>query len=87
MQGSKADFDTASDQNEHDDLRPKSPEELVDLFGIRTALLVLCIALFIAAMWFASSPSFGKCSALEHLTERNACYDRLRNELLKPPAK
>jgi hypothetical protein len=33
------------------------------------------------------SPSFQKCSALETLARRNACYGELRNELLKPPAK
>jgi hypothetical protein len=31
--------------------------------------------------------SFQKCSALENVTQRNTCYDELRNELLKPPAK
>ena len=43
--------------------------------------------LFIAAIWVTSRPSFEKCSALENVTERNACYDGLRKELLKPPAK
>jgi hypothetical protein len=42
---------------------------------------------FIAAIWFVRSPSFEKCSALENATDRNACFDRLRKELLKPPAK
>ena len=60
---------------------------MADRFGVRTALLVLCITLFIAAIWVTSRPSFEKCSALENVTERNACYDGLRKELLKPPAK
>jgi hypothetical protein len=60
---------------------------LADRFGVRTALLVLCIALFIAATWVTSRPSFEKCGGLENVTERNACYDALRKELLKPPAK
>jgi hypothetical protein len=34
-----------------------------------------------------SHPSFEKCLALENATERYACYDNLRAELLKPPAK
>ena len=66
---------------------PETPEERVDRFGIRTAFLVLIRALFVAAVWFANKPSFGKCSALENATERNACYERLRNDLSKPPAK
>jgi len=67
--------------------RPKSPEEFADQLGIRSALVVLCIAFLIAAMWFVSSPSFEKCSAVDNVTDRNACYDGLRMELLKPPAK
>ena len=50
-------------------------------------LLVLRVALFLAANWVKVTASFQKCSALEHVTQRNACYDELRNELLKPPAK
>jgi hypothetical protein len=88
MQDSKWSFDmTVQDDDEDDVLRPKSAEELVDQFGIRTALLVLCIASFIAAMWAVNRPSFEKCSAVEDITERNACYDGLRKDLMKPPAK
>ena len=87
MQRSEWDFDNTADHDANDAPEPKSPEALVDQFGIRTALLVLCIAAFIAAIWLASSPSFEKCSALENVTERNACYDGLRNDLSKPPAK
>ena len=87
VQGSEWNFDNTADHDENDAPEPKSPEALVDQFGIRTALLMLCIASFIAAMWLASRPSFEKCSALENVTERNACYDGLRNDLLKPPAK
>jgi hypothetical protein len=81
------DFDTTMDNDARDALRPKSPEELADQFGIRFALIVLCMAFFIAAIWFVSSPSFEKCSAVENVTGRNACYEELRRELLKPPAK
>ena len=84
---SEYDFEKAVEESENDAAWSKSPEGLVDRFGIRTALLVLCIALFIAAMWLVSSPSFEKCSGLENVTERDACYDGLRKELLKPPAK
>jgi hypothetical protein len=75
------------DENEQNVAWPKSPEERADQFGIRTALLVLCIAFFIAAMWLVSRPSFEKCSALENVAERDACFDKLRNDLSKPPAK
>jgi hypothetical protein len=47
---------------------PGTPEERIDRFGIRTALLVLVIALFVAAIWFANRPTFQKCSALENMT-------------------
>ena len=81
------DFQNAVQENEDDADRREPPEALVDRFGIRTALFVLCVALFIAAIWLVSGPSFGKCSALENVTERNACFETLRNDLLKPPAK
>ena len=87
MPGSQWDFDTTTDNDARDVLRPKSPKELADQFGIRSALLVLCITSFVAAIWFVSRPSFEKCSAVENVTDRNACYDGLRKELLKPPAK
>jgi hypothetical protein len=87
MQGSKWDFDTTTDDDSQHALWPKSREEFADQFGFRSALLVFCIALFIAAIWFASNPNFEKCSAVENITDRSACYEGLRQELLKPPAK
>ena len=36
---------------------------------------------------YQSADVSGKCSVLESATERNACYDELRNELSRPPAK
>jgi len=81
------DFESPTDSDEHDVALPKSPEKRVDQYGVRTALFVLAVAFFIAAMWIISSPSFEKCSALENVAERNACFDTLRNDLLKPPAK
>ena len=87
MQRSEWDFENRIDDDELDAALSGSPEVLGDRFGVRTALLVLCIALFIAAIWLTSRPSFEKCSGLENVTERNACYDGLRKEILKPPAK
>lgn len=48
---------------------------------------MLGLAFFIAAVWLVRGPSFEKCSGLENVTERNACFDTLRNDLLKPLAK
>jgi hypothetical protein len=84
---SEYDFENAAQEKEDSAAWQESPEDLIDRFGIRTALLVLCVALFIAAIWVVSRPSFEKCSALENATERNACFETLRNDLLKPPAK
>jgi len=81
------DFDTTIDQDAREVSRPKSPEDLADQFGITSALVLLCIGFLIAAIWFVSSPSFEKCSAVQNVTDRNACYEKLRKELLKPPAK
>jgi len=87
MQRSEWDFHSTVDESDEEVAWPKSPEEFMDRFGVRTALLVLCIACFIAAIWLVSGPSFEKCSALENVVDRNACFDTLRNDSLKPPAK
>ena len=74
-------------ENDQDSVAwPGSPEERVDHLGVRTALVVLCAAFFIAAMWLVTRPSC-KCSALDNTAERAACFDTLRRDLLKPPAK
>jgi len=85
MRHSEWDFPTVDESDER--TFAKSCEDRVEQFGVRTALLALGVALFIAAMWFVSRPSFEKCSALENVTERNACFDTVRNDSLKPPAK
>jgi hypothetical protein len=53
MQRSEWDFDNTADHDETDAPEPKSPDALVDQFGIRSALLMLCILSFITAMWLA----------------------------------
>jgi hypothetical protein len=84
MQASDWDhLETTSEQDE----QPKGPEDDVDRLGVRISLLVLCVALFLAANWVIRTAGFQKCSALENVTQRNTCYDELRKELLKPPAK
>jgi hypothetical protein len=85
MQRWESDFSGGVD--EPDVPSPPSSEERVDRFGLLTAAFVLCTAVFIAAIWFLSQPSFEKCSALENVQERNACYDMLRSDLSKPPVK
>jgi hypothetical protein len=87
MQPSELDFESRLEEDKDDVARPKSPEERLDQFGIRTALVLLCIAFFMAAMWLVSEPSFQKCIAVQNVTERDACFDSLRNEFLKPPTR
>jgi len=87
MQTSKRDFDTTTNDEADDVSLPRSPEDFADQFWVRAALLGLCIASVIAAIWFVRTPSFEKCSAIEAVADRNACYDQLRQDLLKPPAK
>jgi hypothetical protein len=73
--------------DEYDVIKSENPEDSADRFGINLSLLILCVALLIAGLWMISRPSFEKCSALSDVTQRNACYSELRNELMKPPAK
>jgi hypothetical protein len=80
-------LETISNNDEYDLAEPKSPDELVDRVGIRASLLILGLGLLIAAVWMVRSPSFEKCVVLKNATERSACYDNLRTEILKPPAK
>jgi hypothetical protein len=65
----------------------KNPEDLADHFGINLSLLILGVAFLIAAIGMFTSPSFEKCSSLDNVTQRIACYGELRNNLMKPPAK
>jgi hypothetical protein len=93
MQASNWGFDPASTEDDENDVTQREsledlpPEDLVNRFGTRMSLLVLCVGLLIAAVWFVSRPNFERCSALENVAERDVCYGALRNELLKPPAK
>jgi hypothetical protein len=85
MQNSEWDLDSTAGEDET--VLPETLEERLDRFGVRTALLVICIACFIAAIWIVNTPSFEKCNAVDNVSERHACLDTLRNDLLKPPAK
>jgi hypothetical protein len=86
MRHSEFDFQGPIGDEEPKVAWPGTPEERVDRYGIMTAFFVLCVAFFIAALWMHRS-SFQKCTALENVTERYACYEKLREDLSKPPAK
>ncbi len=85
MQRWESDFSGGVD--EPDVPLPDSPEARLDRFGLLAGVFVLCVGFFFAAIWFLNQPSFEKCSTLENAGERNACYDMLRSDLSKPPAK
>jgi hypothetical protein len=89
METSQWDYlDTALEDDDETDITwPKTPADFVDQLGFKVAVSVLCVALFLAALWVLRSPSLQKCSAIEDAAQRNACYSELGNELLKPPAK
>jgi hypothetical protein len=88
METSEWDYlDTALKDDDETDFACKTPADFVDQLGFKVAVSVLCVALFLAALWVLSGPSFQKCSAIEDAAQRNACYSELRNELLKPPTK
>jgi hypothetical protein len=50
MRHSESDIQNPTDDGEPEVAWPGTPEERVDRYGIRTALLALVIALFVAAM-------------------------------------
>jgi hypothetical protein len=52
MQRSEWNFQTTLDENDEQNVA------WMDQFGVRTALVVLCIGFFIAAIWLVSRPSF-----------------------------
>ena len=86
MQSSERNLDSTSTD---DDAQPRlnSRDEAADRRAVGVSLLVLCFALLLATLWEVERPSFARCSALDNATERHACYDQLRSERLKPPAK
>jgi hypothetical protein len=66
---------------------PKTPEDVIDRVGTRLAMLVLCVACLIAALWVLSTPSFEKCTVLTSASERYVCYEALREVLSRPPTR
>jgi hypothetical protein len=85
MESSERNLDSTSADDEQQ--RLNSREDAADRCAVGVSLLVLCFALVLATLWEVERPSFARCSALDNATERHACYDQLRSERLKPPAK
>jgi hypothetical protein len=68
---------------EADDPRiPEASEDVIDRVGIRLAMLVLCIAGFIAALWVLSTPSCEKYTVLTSASD--APNNGHVNEAAKP---
>jgi hypothetical protein len=62
-------------------------EDDKDRFGTAISLVTLFIGLCLMTIWLLFWPSFENCSALTGTAARYACYDKIRDELSKPPAK
>jgi hypothetical protein len=65
----------------------ESREAKWDRIGTGVSLAVLIAALVIIVISLISAPSFEKCGAMASKSERIVCYEQLRDELLKSPAK
>jgi hypothetical protein len=65
----------------------ESREAKWDRIGTAVSVTVLFAALVITGIWLISTPSIENCSVLASKSERIACYERLRDELFKSPAK
>jgi hypothetical protein len=87
MHASKADSDSPTEDNESGVLLADSPSAKADRYGIGLSLSVLGVALVLMVIWFISEPSFAKCSVLATEPDRMSCYQKLRDELLRSPAK
>jgi hypothetical protein len=82
---SKWDLGALETDNEQSDAGPLSSRAA--RLGIVLSFVAICIALVLLLIQLISEPSFEKCSALENQSERNACYDGLREKLFRNPAK
>jgi hypothetical protein len=87
MHASKADDPPPEDNDKSGVLQANSPSAKADRYGIGLSLSVLGVALVLMMIWFISEPSFAKCSVLATEPDRTSCYRKLRDELLRSPAK
>lgn len=62
-------------------------EDDEDRFGTAISLVTLLIGLCVMAVWLLFQPSVEYCNVLTEPAVRYACYDKIRDELSKPPAK
>jgi len=77
MQPSEWASESKVEEHKDDVARLKSPDDRVDQFGIRTALFVLCVAFFTAAIWLVSRPSF------ESRVSRNASHGKASQSAMR----
>ena len=87
MHASNADDPPPEDNDKSGVLLADSPSAKADRYGICLSLSVLGVALVLMVIWFISEPSFAKCSVLATEPDRLSCYQKLRGDLLRPPAK
>jgi hypothetical protein len=87
MHASEADDPQPEDDDKSGVLLADSPSAKADRYGIGLSLSVLGVALVLMVIWFISEPNFAKCSVLATEPDRTSCYRKLRDELLRSPAK
>jgi len=73
----------------------RKPLSLALLIAVLAILVAACVALIAPIVWTAvvdvahqaERPSMFQCAIIDTATERLACYDRLGQQTLQPPAK
>jgi hypothetical protein len=55
--------------------------------GLAISVAVLVVSLIALVMWAESRSSFERCSARVDADARAACYEELRQQEMRPPAK
>jgi hypothetical protein len=55
--------------------------------GLVAAVVVFVAALFLLAVWADSRSGFERCATLTDVSARLACYEKVRQQELQPPAK
>jgi hypothetical protein len=85
MHAPKADDPPPEDDDESGVLLADSAK--AERYGLGLSLSVLGVALLLMVISYISEPSFAKCSVLATEPDRISCYQKLRGELLRSPAK
>ncbi len=73
----------------------RKPLSLALLVAVLAILVAACVALIAPIVWTvvidvahqAERPSMFQCAIVDSATERLACYDKLGQQTLQPPAK